>query len=61
VAPDCIDYWVYMDADSRQARVSVEGWSHNDHTVDLTGDGVHDGLAIGEVVARILRVAPPRA
>jgi len=57
--PHCIDYWVYVDANARQAHISTEGWSSRDEILDLSGDGVHDGLAIGSAMARILRVPPP--
>ena len=56
----CIDYWVYVDHDARQARLSLEGWSLTDEVLDLTADGVRDGRVIGNAVARILRVAPPQ-
>jgi hypothetical protein len=58
----CIDYWVYLDDAPGQARTSTEGWSADqDATLDLTGDGFRDGLTIGTVMARILRVPPPEA
>jgi hypothetical protein len=55
----CIDYWVYVDAAAGQARLSVEGWSLGQLSMDLTGDGARDGLALAEAFARILRVPPP--
>ena len=58
----CIDFWVYVDGRKRRARTSTEGWGP-DQDVDalpLTGDGLKDGLAIGAVMARILRVSPPK-
>jgi|Tabmets5t2r1_1033131.scaffolds.fasta_scaffold08799_2 hypothetical protein len=58
--PPCIDYWVYLDGDSHQARLSVEGWSLDDETIDLSGSGELDGIRIGHSVARILRVPGPR-
>jgi hypothetical protein len=57
--PGCIDYWVYVEAKSRQVRLSVEGWHGPDQILDVTGDGIHDGLAIGEAFAHILRVPSP--
>lgn len=57
----CIDFWVYVDGRRHQARTSTEGWGA-DQDVDalsLTGDGEKDGIAIGAVMARILRVSPP--
>lgn len=56
--PPCIDYWVYVNPEARQARISVEALS-DDETVDLTGDGLGDGQDIGDVLARILRVPAP--
>lgn len=58
----CIDFWVYIDGRRRQARTSTEGWTAGQDVdaLPLTGDGVEDGLAIGDVMARILRVAPPK-
>jgi hypothetical protein len=42
------------------ARLSVEGWSLGQLSMDLTGDGARDGLALAETFARILGVpAPP--
>jgi hypothetical protein len=58
----CIDFWVYLDAAHGQARTSTEGWSAGlDVGLDLTGNGVRDGLAIGAAMARILRVPAPDA
>ena len=57
--PHCIDYWVYIDAGARQAQISIEGWNFRDEVLDLTGDGVHDGLNIGRLMARILSVPSP--
>jgi len=57
--PPCIDHWVYIDAESREARFSVEGAGPDDDVVHLTGDGLHDGRAIGQVLARLLRVPGP--
>src|ERR1700712_1437833 len=57
--PPCIDYWVYVDAKSREGRISVEGWNSGDQIVSLTGVGLCDGLALGEVVAAILCVPLP--
>jgi hypothetical protein len=54
--PPCIDYWIYVDGEAQQARISVKGWSPRDEVLDLSGDGVRDGLSIGDSVARILGV-----
>jgi hypothetical protein len=57
----CIDFWVYLDGAPGQARTSTEGWSADqDTTLALTGDGFRDGLKIGTVMARILRVPAPK-
>jgi hypothetical protein len=57
----CIDFWVYVDGRRRQARTSTEGCADQDvDALPLTGDGVKDGVAIGSVMACILRVSPPR-
>jgi hypothetical protein len=58
--PPCIDYWVYLDEDGHQARLSVEGWSLDDEVIDLSGNGELDGIRIGSSVARILRIPAPR-
>lgn len=55
----CIDYWVYLEADTQQARLSVEGWGLIGELVPLSGDGKADGRAVASAMARILRVAPP--
>jgi hypothetical protein len=57
--PPCIDYWVYVDAETRQARFSLEGPGPDDDVLTLTGDGHEDGLAIGHVLARVLDVPGP--
>jgi hypothetical protein len=58
--PWCIDYWVYVDGNAHQARLSVEGWGLDDDLIDLSGNGELDGVRIGSSVARILRVPAPR-
>lgn len=57
--PPCIDYWVYVDAEQRRARFSIEGWNERDPEIDLSGDGHRDGLAIAREFVRILRVPGP--
>jgi hypothetical protein len=57
--PDCIDYWLYVDANKRQARLAVEGWAELEIELELTGDGDRDGLTIAREFARILRVEAP--
>jgi len=54
----CIDYWVKVDGRDGQARLTIEGWP-DPNDLSLTGDGTRDGLAIGTVVAAILRVPSP--
>jgi hypothetical protein len=58
--PYCIDYWVYVDADAYRARINVEGWNFGEEVLDLSGDGRLDGIRIGDAMARILKVPPPR-
>ena len=58
--PPCIDYWVYVDGQAASAQTSTEGWRPDqDVALTLTGDGRRDGIAIGTVMARILRTQPP--
>ncbi|KRE44059.1 hypothetical protein [Knoellia sp. Soil729] len=57
--PPCIDYWIYLDPASGEARFSVEGLEPDDVLVQLTGDGPKDGHALGRVLAQILRVTAP--
>ena len=59
--PPCIDYWIYLDAESSEARFSVEGLEPDNVLVHLTGDGPADGRALGRVLAQILKVAAPDA
>lgn len=56
----CVDYWIYVDPVTMTARLSVEGWSGTDETVDLTGDGLVDGRRLASTFARILGVASPQ-
>ena len=55
----CIDYWIYVDPVTMTARLSVEGWSGADQTVNLTGDGRMDGRRLASEFAHILGVAFP--
>jgi hypothetical protein len=57
--PHCIDYWIYVDANRRQARLAIEGWDEPEIEVKLTGDGHRDGLVIAREFARVLRVEAP--
>jgi len=57
--PPCIDCWVLVESGERRAEISGEGWSFADEVIDLSRDGVRDGLSIGRVMATILRVTPP--
>ncbi len=52
----CIDYWVYVDVESRRATLSTEGWSTELQEIELSGTGAEDANRIGEVLAGILRV-----
>ena len=57
--PHCVDYWIYINAESREARFSVEGLEPDNDLVQLTGDGLQDGPTLARVLAQILRVAAP--
>ncbi len=57
----CIDYWIYVETDRGQARLSVEGWNLVGLVVELSGNGELDGAALADVFARILGVRSPRA
>ncbi|MFC7487892.1 hypothetical protein ACOCJ7_14860 [Knoellia sp. CPCC 206453] len=59
--PSCVDYWIYLDAENREARFSVEGLEPDNVLVHLTGDDLEDGQALRRVLAGILRVAAPDA
>lgn len=52
----CIDYWVYVDVASREARLSTEGWSAEAQVIELSGDGAADGDRLAEALAGILGV-----
>lgn len=54
----CIDYWGYLDHDTRRARISVEGWTMPELIVELRGDQ-SDGPQIADVIARILGIPSP--
>lgn len=40
----CIDFWIYVEPQKSQCRVSIEGWNLSDFYVDATGDGHLDGM-----------------
>ena len=52
----CIDYWIYIESEKRQVRLSIEGWGFADMNVPITGDGAVDGRAIAAKFANILKV-----
>lgn len=56
----CIDYWVYVDRDKSQCRMSVEGWQLPEIVLELHGHGGMDGSNIARVFARILGVPSAR-
>ena len=56
---DCIDYWAYVDHETKRAQVSVEGWDFPDVTLDLGGCAL-DGFRLAHLFARILGVSSPR-
>lgn len=52
----CIDYWVYIESEKRQVRLSIEGWNFAYIDVPITGDATIDGRAIAAEFANILKV-----
>ena len=54
--PTCIDYWVYVDAPTRRAVLSTEGWGVEPPTVELTGRGALDAARLASVLGKILSV-----
>jgi hypothetical protein len=52
----CIDFWVYLDLDKRQCRLSVEGGNLPELLLDLHGDSGLDGHAIANTFSRLLAV-----
>jgi hypothetical protein len=54
--PPCIDYWVYVDAPSRRAQLSTEGWGGEPATVELSGRGAVDAGRLAAVLGQILSV-----
>ena len=59
-AVGCIDFWVYLDRDKNQCRLSVEGWNLPELILHLSGHSGLDGSGIADVFARILGVRSPR-
>ena len=57
--PPCIDFWALVKTDVPCAVLESGGWGNDEIIVELTGDGLSDGYAIGREFARILRVAEP--
>jgi len=56
--PPCLDFWVYVRADTRRAELRPDGVGE-DVVVALSGDGVTDGLTIAREFARMLGVPSP--
>lgn len=56
----CIDWWVYLHPDTKQARISVEGWNLPELWLPLSGHGEQDGCELADVFARFLGVPSPR-
>lgn len=52
----CIDYWVYVDLETRRATLSTEGWSADDPEIELSGDGTTDADRLADALAKILRM-----
>jgi hypothetical protein len=57
--PPCLDYWVYVDPETRQARLSVEGWGTPDQTLGLRGVASVDGRLLSTAFAAVLRMPHP--
>lgn len=51
----CIDYWVYVDVETRLATLSTEGWSVDRQEITLSGIGDEDADRLHEHLARILQ------
>lgn len=51
----CIDYWVYVDVESRVATLSTEGWAFDNQQIPLSGTGAEDAERLHERLARILQ------
>jgi hypothetical protein len=56
----CIDFWVYLDHDKGQCRLSVEGWNLPELILKLSGNSFLDGAHLADVFAMILGVRSPR-
>ncbi|GAB3821130.1 hypothetical protein GCM10028820_28740 [Tessaracoccus terricola] len=53
--PMCIDFWIYLDVESRRATLSTEGLGAGTPEVELSGDGFEDANRLEKVVAQALR------
>lgn len=54
----CIDYWVYVDAETRSCELSTEGWNLPQIRLGLSGRADVDGMEIAAVFRRILGLPP---
>lgn len=57
--PPCLDFWAYVRPAKPCAVLHPEGWNQDEIEVDLCGDGLADGLAVGRAFARVLEVREP--
>jgi hypothetical protein len=57
----CIDFWVYVEHENRQCRLSMEGWNLPDLVLPFTGNRTLDACGIADTFARVLGVQSPRA
>lgn len=52
----CVDYWIYIDVESRRATFSVEGFTVDPEDVVLTGNGAQDAERLRKILANALRI-----
>ena len=57
----CIDFWVYVEHENHQCRLSIEGWNLPDLVLPFTGSRARDACGLADTFARILGVPSPRA
>lgn len=56
--PHCIDYWIYVDVESRRATLSTEGMVAEPSEIELSGNGVQDANRLGMALDQILGTDP---
>jgi hypothetical protein len=57
----CIDFWVYVEHEKGQVRLSIEGWALPELVLPFTGSKDIHAYGIADTFARILGVRSPRA